>query len=1128
MPTTHVEPDSESLLQDIANSVWKSRKVVVITGAGISTNSGIPVSLAGRVKCHWSPLLTPPAQDFRSENGLYSLIQAQFDVAAGSRDPATSTDVDESDISSDFALERPVKRRKTPRPPTRDGPPARDESPREEKVGDEIVVTGDDTSDAESVAEQDISMLSAIEVGEPGDSGNSEQDTTMEDTSTQEHTSDSIRQPPMTEANSSAQSTTISAAPVAASSPLSSPPLRPSNAGTLESGMEGVAQTGPSTRPSGPFLDLSKTPRIDSITVCSSPLSSPPPILLDPYRQPSASPSPDPCSPASDSSTSESEDASSSSTPHLTSQSSFGSTGRASLPNLKGKDLFDAQIWSCPIKTSVFYTFATTLRQKVRAAEPTSSHHFMSILRDSRKLVRCYTQNIDQLEERVGLKTSLELGAGNRYRFSNRTGRRSGAPKGSLGEAESSNLITLSQQGESQDDQPSECKTEDEKLRQSEPGKPDTQQQGGELSQPSGSGVDPAQEEASAPAPAGPNRGVECVYLHGSLAVLRCFQCGRTSQWDEETRIADTMAGRQPDCPHCVGATEARQERGKRALGVGKLRPDIVLYGEEHPHAHLISPLVQHDLSLGPDLLLILGTSMRVHGLKVLVKEFAKAVHDRGGNVVFVNFTKPPDSVWADVIDYWVQWDCDAWVSDLQKRKPALWLPPGATLPGVEKLKAVKAPRRSSTGEAVKRRDSTKAASKRKPASASSSKMGEEAEAPAEAVIEVGQPFLSGDVQDGSTSQEDAPRRKGAPNASAPKLLGAPRVVKERKLNPDAKRPASTRDHKQNGAYLTWKIGKLLREAAYGRPDPDVASSPVAPVQPKPRAKKARKSAPAALGSREPTEPAEPSQVTPTGATQAASSEEHIAGVEHEGATQEGPVHRGPTPPAMGVQATPQAQTSPPAAGIDDSISAAVKNRKRKRNVTWKKINGVETPVSAEDAKEEVKKARSQLHTKAFFKVAPTPQPVPEPVVDRRLPPPQTPPQRNPPRQFRDGFGSAGFVETDAKLSEAWAGVGLPPVVIRPSGRSTPRPKLQPMEPQVSPAPSLEILSPNVGGPVRWRCPPNPFFLSDPLAGQFGWQPLVWANQAKPPPVREETSWNPEEQLRQEAALMLSSMRCQQ
>lgn len=43
MPTTHVEPSSGELLQDIANSLLKARKVVVVTGAGISTNSGIPV-----------------------------------------------------------------------------------------------------------------------------------------------------------------------------------------------------------------------------------------------------------------------------------------------------------------------------------------------------------------------------------------------------------------------------------------------------------------------------------------------------------------------------------------------------------------------------------------------------------------------------------------------------------------------------------------------------------------------------------------------------------------------------------------------------------------------------------------------------------------------------------------------------------------------------------------------------------------------------------------------------------------------------------------------------------------------------------------------------------------------------
>lgn len=44
MPTIHVKPECDLHLQDIANALFKAKKVVVVTGAGISTNSGIPVS----------------------------------------------------------------------------------------------------------------------------------------------------------------------------------------------------------------------------------------------------------------------------------------------------------------------------------------------------------------------------------------------------------------------------------------------------------------------------------------------------------------------------------------------------------------------------------------------------------------------------------------------------------------------------------------------------------------------------------------------------------------------------------------------------------------------------------------------------------------------------------------------------------------------------------------------------------------------------------------------------------------------------------------------------------------------------------------------------------------------------
>jgi NAD-dependent histone deacetylase SIR2 len=43
MPTLQITPDALDLLQNVADTLAKSRKMVIITGAGISTNSGIPV-----------------------------------------------------------------------------------------------------------------------------------------------------------------------------------------------------------------------------------------------------------------------------------------------------------------------------------------------------------------------------------------------------------------------------------------------------------------------------------------------------------------------------------------------------------------------------------------------------------------------------------------------------------------------------------------------------------------------------------------------------------------------------------------------------------------------------------------------------------------------------------------------------------------------------------------------------------------------------------------------------------------------------------------------------------------------------------------------------------------------------
>lgn len=446
---------------------------------------------------------------------------------------------------------------------------------------------------------------------------------------------------------------------------------------------------------------------------------------------------------------------------------------------MKGRDLFDCNVWSDPLKTSVFYRFATTLRQKVREVEPTTTHHFIARLRDIGKLSRVYTQNIDEIEKKIGLTTDLKVGAGNK--------RRKPAKQQVLAGTEKSEGDEIAQPREEED-----------------AGGKDVS----EASQTSENGETTKQRANNAI-----GKGVECVFLHGSLQALRCFACARICDWDAEGREALTMSGEQPDCPHCAGATAARQERGKRALGVGKLRPDIVLYGEEHPQSDLIAPIVQHDLSTNPDLLLVLGTSLKVHGLKVMVREFAKAIHQKGGKVVFINFTKPSESIWGDIIDYWVQWDCDAWVDDLKARKPTLWMSPDAIVE-YDKLKREELAEKKREAAVIKKRESL--GEKKRDAGNSGKRRSvlppvqckpKPKETPVPVPIPVGAPMP---VSMLIPKPEPEPEPKSEPE---PRMPTRP-IELEQKASPNPKEPAKNPQAERNdyncGAYCMGKIAEAF------------------------------------------------------------------------------------------------------------------------------------------------------------------------------------------------------------------------------------------------------------------------------------------------------------------------------
>ncbi|KAK9370804.1 DHS-like NAD/FAD-binding domain-containing protein [Lipomyces kononenkoae] len=268
---------------------------------------------------------------------------------------------------------------------------------------------------------------------------------------------------------------------------------------------------------------------------------------------------------------------------------------------VKGRDLFDAILFSSPVSVSVFCTFMARLRSCILSARSTAVHKFIKHLYDCNRLLRCYTQNIDGLEGQDGLRLGVE------------------------------------------------------------------------------------------------GKSAEVVQLHGDIHLLKCTLCGLKVSWSKEQHDA-LESGNVPECHICSEKAEERTNAGKRCPRVGGLLPNIVLYGEEHPDGDVIGRCINSDIKSRPDCLIIAGTSLKVLGVKTLIRKMAKAVHDRGGVVVFVNKSSPAVSAWKGVIDYHIETDCDEWIDDLRMRQPSLFLKQ-STLPlKPTKLTKIKSSEKHFTG----------------------------------------------------------------------------------------------------------------------------------------------------------------------------------------------------------------------------------------------------------------------------------------------------------------------------------------------------------------------------------------------------------------------------------------------
>ncbi|KAI0900137.1 DHS-like NAD/FAD-binding domain-containing protein [Annulohypoxylon nitens] len=148
------------------------------------------------------------------------------------------------------------------------------------------------------------------------------------------------------------------------------------------------------------------------------------------------------------------------------------------------------------------------------------------------------------------------------------------------------------------------------------------------------------------------------IQLHGGLGKMVCSKCS-------EIRDFDASLFEGPEAPLCKGCEETDNVRtshaGKRSHGIGRLRPRMVLYNEYNPDEESIANVVRADIRSRPDAIIVVGTSMKIPGVRNMVKDMCRVTRERkDGVTAWINLD--PEPTGADLKNCWdlvVKGKCD-------------------------------------------------------------------------------------------------------------------------------------------------------------------------------------------------------------------------------------------------------------------------------------------------------------------------------------------------------------------------------------------------------------------------------------------------------------------------------------
>ncbi|KAF2842251.1 DHS-like NAD/FAD-binding domain-containing protein [Patellaria atrata CBS 101060] len=147
------------------------------------------------------------------------------------------------------------------------------------------------------------------------------------------------------------------------------------------------------------------------------------------------------------------------------------------------------------------------------------------------------------------------------------------------------------------------------------------------------------------------------IQLHGGLDHMVCTKCHKLSKFQPEKFEGPTP----PPCGDCKNDELARELASKRGQGIGRLRPRMVLYNEHNPDGEAIGSVTASDLRRRPDAVIVVGTTLKVPGVRRIAREMCNIVRDsRDGLSIWIN--NDPVPIGKDLENCWdivVKGPCD-------------------------------------------------------------------------------------------------------------------------------------------------------------------------------------------------------------------------------------------------------------------------------------------------------------------------------------------------------------------------------------------------------------------------------------------------------------------------------------